>query len=175
MNKHQDQYPINKKPVLVRARGKHTLLLLMRILSEFQVSFVVLHDVDTPYRRDGSRNGVWTANMDIYAAIQTIRSRGVEVIHRVSIPGFEYVHLPLQFDKDGDLIETSAKDKPWRIVDAIRKDQKVETSILSVLNDLTSSDSEQSTFGEDFEKCITDAVDKWANQHCPKDPRFGLK
>jgi predicted ATP-dependent endonuclease of OLD family len=175
MNKYPDQFPISRKPVLVRARGKHTILLIMRILRQFLVPFAVLHDVDTPYRKDGVINGMWSANIEIYNAIQAIRNRGVRVVHRISIPGFEYVHLPLKFDKDGALIETSAKDKPWRIVDEIRKDKKVEASILSVLNDLASTDSQESTFGTDFEKYITDAVQKWASQHCPEDPRFGLK
>jgi predicted ATPase len=175
MNKYPDQFPISQKPVLVRARGKHTILLIMRILGQFLVPFAVLHDADIPYRKDGMANPAWTANMAIYKAIQDIRARGVRVVHRVSIPAFEYVHLPLLLDKNEHLIETSAKDKPWRIVDAMRKDTKVEASIFSVLNDLTSSDSQESPFGADYERHITDAVNKWADQYCPRDPRFGAK
>ena len=175
MNKYPDQFPISRKPVLVRARGKHTMLLIMRILSEFNVSFAILHDADAPIRRDGSANGAWTANKDIYEAIQTIRARGVRVIHRISVPGFEYAHLPLQYTKAGDLIETNSKDKPWQTVQAINQDAKVETSILSVLTDLTSSESEETLFGDDFLKALKDEVQKWAAQCCPKDPRFGLK
>jgi len=175
MNKYTDQFPISRKPVIVRARGKHTMLLIMRILSEFRVSFAVLHDADTPLRWDGSRNGSWSANTEIYKTIQAIRGQGIRVVHRVSVPGFEYVHLPLQRDKNGELIETSTKDKPWRTVEAIQKDQKVEASILAVLTDLTSSGSEESLYAADFEKALFDEVQKWASEHCPKDPRFGLK
>ncbi|MBU1182189.1 MAG: hypothetical protein KKF00_08530 [Proteobacteria bacterium] len=90
------------------------------------------------------------------------------------MPGFEYAHLPLQHAKDGDLIETNSKDKPWRAVQIIKQDAKVETSILSVLTDLTSSESEEALFGGDFLKAIMDEVQKWATQYCPKDLRFGL-
>lgn len=175
MNKYPDQFPISRKPVLVRARGKHTMLLIMRILNEFCVPFAILHDADTPLRRDGSANGAWTANKDIYEAIQAIRNRGVRVVHRISLPGFEYAHLPLQHAMDGDLIETNSKDKPWRAVQAIKQDAKVETSILSVLTDLTSSESEETLFRGDFLKVLLDEVQKWATQYCPKDLRFGLK
>ncbi|MBU1397493.1 MAG: ATP-dependent endonuclease [Proteobacteria bacterium] len=174
MNKYPDQFPLSRKPVLVRARGKHTMLLIMRILSEFRVPFAILHDADTPLRRNGSANGAWTANKVIYEAIQAIRARGVRVVHRISVPGFEYAHLPLQHAKDGDLIETNSKDKPWRAVQIIKQDAKVETSILSVLTDLTSSESEEALFGGDFLKAIMDEVQKWATQYCPKDLRFGL-
>ena len=96
-------------------------------------------------------------------------------MHRVSVPGFEYVHLPLQLDENGELIETNAKDKPWRTVEAIQQNQKVEASILAVLTDLTSSVSEESLYGDDFENALLDEVQRWAGEHCPKNPRFGLK
>lgn len=174
MNKYPDQFPISRKPVLVRARGKLTMLLIMRILSEFRISFAVLHDADTPLRRDGSRSGSWTANTEIYDAIRAIRVQGVRVVHRISVPVFEYAHLPLQYDKNGELLETSPKDKPWRTVKAIQQDQKAEASILAALTDLTSSGSEESLYGDDFEKTLLHDVQKWASEHCPKDPRFAL-
>jgi len=175
MNKYPDQFPISRKPVLVRARGKHTMLLIMQILSEFRVSFAVLHDADTPLRRDGGRNGSWSANSDIYRAVQAIRGQGIRVVHRVSVPGFEYIHLPLRLDENGELIETNVKHKPWRTVEAIQQNQKVEASILAVLTDLTSSVSEESLYGDDFENTLLDEAQRWASEYCPKNPRFGLK
>jgi ABC-type branched-subunit amino acid transport system ATPase component len=175
INKYPDQFPISRKPVLVRARGKFTMLLIMRILSEFRVPFAILHDADTPFRRDGSMNGAWTANKDIFDAIQTIRARGVRVVHRISLPDFEYANLPLQYTKDGNLIETNSKDKPWRTIQAIKQDVRVETSILSVLTDLTSSESEETLFRDDFLNVLMTEIQKWGNQYCQKDLRFGLK
>lgn len=175
LNKYQSQFPISKKPVLVRARGKHTMLLIMRILSEFKVSFSVLHDSDTPYRKDGSRNSAWTANTDIFKAIKSIREQGIRVVHRISLPGFEYVHLPIQLDDQGFLIETSSRDKPWRFIDFMRKDPKVEASVISVLTDLLSLDTKESLFEADFEKHISAGVQNWTEKNCPNDPRFNKK
>ncbi len=175
INKYREQFPVGKKPLLVRARGKHIMLLVMRILKEFAVPYAVFHDADMPFRRDGTRNGAWSANKEIQAAAQASRDQGARVVHRVSLPAFEYVHLPLAVDENGTLVETNPKDKPWRIIEAMRQDQKVEESILAVLRDLTSPGSEQSPFGDDLEKYLTEEVKKWAEEHCPKDPRFGLK
>ncbi len=175
MNKYPDQFPLSRKPVLVRARGKHTMLLIMQILSEFRVPFAILHDADSPLRSDGKANGSWDANVKIHEAIGRIRKQGVRVVHRVSMPGFEYVHLPLQHSKDGELIETSPKDKPWRIVQAIKEDEKVAASILSVLTDLISSESGESPYPDNFEKMLLAEVQAWAKIHCPKDLRFALK
>lgn len=175
MNRYPDQFPISCKPVLVRARGKHTMLLIMKILSEFQVPFAILHDADTPLRRDGKSNGSWTANIQIYDAIERIRKLGVRVVHRISIPGFEYVHIPLQLSENGELIEIKPVDKPWGTVKAIREDEKVAASILAVLTDLTSAESEEAPFNGEFEKTLMTAVQIWAKANCPRDVRFGLQ
>jgi len=174
MNEDSERFPLSRRPVIIRARGKHTMLLVMQILSEFRVSFSVLHDADTPFRRDGISNGSWTANRQISDAIERIRKRGVRVVHRISMPGFEYVHLPLQYSKDGELVETSSTEKPWRTVQAIRKDKKVGASILAVLNDLTSPTAAEVPYSGDLEKTLMSEVQSWAEKHCPKDARFGL-
>lgn len=175
MNEHQDRFPLSQKPVLIRTRGKHTMLLVMKILCEFQVPFAVLHDADTPLRRDGNGNGAWTANSQIHKAIVSIRERGVRVVHRVSMPGFEYAHLPLRYSQSGELIETDSTDKPWRTVEAIRQDKKVASSVLSVLTDLTSPTSGEAPFDGDFDATLLAEVQSWAKKNCPKDTRFGLR
>lgn len=175
MNEYPDQFPLSRKPVVVRARGKHTMLLIMAILHEFHVPFAVLHDADSPLRRDGAANGSWTANSQIHDAIERIRASGVRVVHRVSVPSFEYVHLPIQRDAEGDLIETKSADKPWRTVQAIRQDKNVATSILSVLTDLTGADSREQPFDGDFGETLLSEVQAWAAKQCPNDKRFGLK
>lgn len=172
MNKYDTQFPISRKPVLVRARGKQTILLIVKILHEFAVPFAILHDADTPLRKDGTKNGAWRANLDIYEAIAAIRKRGIRVVHRLSLPTFEYAHLPLMLDDDGALVETSPKDKPWHVTEALKGDPKVEASILSVLTDLTSPDSVESLYGDDFEKGLTNELQNWGSTHCPKDLRF---
>lgn len=173
MNKYPLQFPVSQKPVLVRARGKHAMLLVIRVLSEFKVPFAILHDADTPYLGDGRQNGAWSANSEIYDAVQAIRALGVRVVHRISVPGFEYVHLPLQYSKGGELKETAAKDKPWQVVRAIESNAEVKESILSVLRDLISADADETPLNGDFMESLTGKVQEWAKQHCIKDIRFG--
>lgn len=175
MNKYPKKFPASRRPVLVRARGKHTMLLVMRILNEFCVSFAVLHDADTPFRKDGKHNGSWEANKKIYAEIVTTRKQGVRVVHRVSVPGFEYAHLPIDRTDNGELIETSSKDKPWNTVRAMQENEAVESSILSILTELTKLDSAESSYSESFEDDLLADVQKWATEHCPQDSRFGLE
>ncbi len=57
LNKYPEEFPLSRRPILVRARGKFTLLLVMKILDEFKVPFAILHDADSPYRKDGTQNG----------------------------------------------------------------------------------------------------------------------
>jgi ABC-type branched-subunit amino acid transport system ATPase component len=93
MARNPKEFPIASRPVLVRARGKYTLVLLIRMLSHFKVSFSVLHDADTPFRRDGAGNGAWSANEMILQEIEATRAAGVRVVHRISVPTFELAHL----------------------------------------------------------------------------------
>lgn len=175
MNRHPDQFPLSRRPVLVRARGKQTMLLIIKILEEFRVSFSVLHDADTPLRRDGKINSSWTVNSQIHDAIQRIREKGIRVIHRISIPAFEYTHLPIELAEDGTLIVTKSSDKPWRIVDVIRKNEAVATSVFAVLTDLTSVDTKEPPFDGTFKDTLLERVQAWALENCADDIRFGLK
>jgi len=172
LNNYPEQFPLSKKPVLVRARGKFTLLLIMKILAEFKVSFAILHDADSPYRKDGSQNGAWKANEQISSLIEGIRKEGVRVVHRVSIPHFEWAHLPVTIDKDGFPEDTDPKDKPWRAFVELRSNPKAETSILAVLFDLVNPGAEEKPFQGDFMSGLMDRVQNWAKEVCPQDRRF---
>ncbi len=99
----------------------------------------------------------------------------MRVVHRVSIPSFEYVHLPVEHADDGSLIETKATDKPWRIVDAIRKDEGVATSVLAVLTDLTNLDADEAPFEGAFEETLLASVKAWGQAHSPEDARFACE
>jgi predicted ATP-dependent endonuclease of OLD family len=172
LNKYPEQFPLSKKPVLVRARGKFTLLLIMKILGEFKVSFAILHDADSPYKKDGSQNGAWKANEQISSLIEGIRKDGIRVVHRVSIPHFEWEHLPVTIDKDGFPEDTDPKDKPWRAFVELRSNPKAEASVLAVLIDLVNPEVEEKPFQGDFMSGLTDQVQNWAKKVCPQDRRF---
>lgn len=165
-------FPLATKPVLVRARGKHTMLLIMKILEQFEVPFSVLHDADKPFRSDGHANGAWTANKQLHDAIENIRSKGTRVVHRISIPTFEYAHLPYNPSEDGLLLDFPGKDKPWGLVDAIRTNPEVRQSAQRVLTELLDSDVEQRPEVGPFAAYLEGIVTDWATANCPKDRRF---
>jgi len=175
INKYPEKFPISRKPAIIRARGKYTMLLIMRILEEFRVPFSILHDTDSPYLRDGKINGAWTANKDICQEIETIRAKGTRVVHRLSMSTFEHTHLELRIDKDSNLTGVGSKDKPWVVLDELRKKQKVETSVLTVLTELSSSDSLERPFEGNFEDGLNQRLKVWAEKNCPKDPRYLIK
>ena len=151
--RHPDEFPLSKKPVFVRARGKHTMLLIVQMLREFKVAFAILHDVDCPTLGNGNKNPAWTANESIYQEVVKARDAGIRVVHRVSMSDFETAYLPGQ--------QTSSKDKPWRMFDAIQKDSKVEESVLSLLRDLTDPNGQEEPFKEPFDKSLRPEWDKW--------------
>lgn len=172
LNKYPDKFPLANRPVLVRARGKFTLLLIMKILAEFKVSFGVLHDADSPFRRDGKQNPAWKANEEISFLIEEIRKAGIRVVHRVSIPNFEWAHLPIIADKDGLPEDTDPKDKPWRAFVQLRNNQKIEDSITDLLSDFMNLEAQEKPFQGDFMSGLIGQVQTWAKAVCPQDRRF---
>lgn len=172
--RHPQVFPLSKKPVLIRARGKGTMLLIIRMLKEFKVPFAILHDADYPTRRDGKTNGAWTLNNAIYDEISDARAQGIHVVHRMSLPNIELVHLAVQYEGEWVRMEDD-KDKPWRVFNAIQADEKVENSLLGVFRELADPCSNDVPFDEPFEDGVKVRLLAWAEQHAPKDPRFVFK
>jgi len=172
MNHDPDVFPTGSRPVLVRARGKQTLVLVIRMLNHFKVPFSVLHDADTPHRKDGAGNTAWSANGAITEEIGAARSSGIRVVHRVSIPTFELAHLPVSRDEDGYAKFTSDKDKPWNMVAALGTNDGARMSVRQTLNELVSPSAPERPFEGDVLTEVEKAVISWAQQHSPGDPRF---
>jgi putative ATP-dependent endonuclease of OLD family len=172
MNHDPDVFPTGSRPVLVRARGKQTLALVIRMLNHFKVPFSVLHDADSPYRKDGASNTAWGANEAITKEIGAAKSSGIRVLHRVSVPTFEFVHLPVAIDKDGYAKFASEKDKPWSMVAALGTNELAGMSVRQILNELISPKAPEPPFEGDVLAEVEKAVISWAQQHSPKDPRF---
>jgi putative ATP-dependent endonuclease of the OLD family len=172
MNMNPDDFPAAKRPVLVRARGKSALGLVIKMLKHFKVSFAVLHDADSPRRRDNKANSAWTANGDLHQDIKKTREAGVRVVHRVSVPYFEMVHLS-DDTVDEDLVRDARdKEKPWRARQAVISNPAVETSVRSVLDELTSKVAREEPFEGDFADGIKAAVQTWAAENAPDDVRY---
>jgi putative ATP-dependent endonuclease of OLD family len=169
-----EEFPVQKRPVLVRARGKWTMPLIIKMLRHFKVPFSLLHDSDSPCRSDGKGSGTWTANLEMHNEISEIRKAGVRVVHRISIPNFEYVHLPLEI-KDGTIVEIPSEDKPWNLNEAVIKNEVVRNSVKALLKELISTDASEEPFAKQFEIGLREAVSNWAAKNAPKDGRYVFK
>lgn len=172
MAQRPSDFPTARKPTVVRARGKHALVPLIRMLRHFKVPFSVLHDSDAPFRRDGAANSAWTANNTILEEINATRADGVRVVHRISLPTFELAHLPVEADDRGQAIFAADKEKPWKMVDALRSQQQARGSVSRLLEDLLSADAREVPFAEDVLERLGQAIAAWAQQNSPDDPRF---
>jgi ABC-type branched-subunit amino acid transport system ATPase component len=175
MNRPAGGWPMAGRPLLVRARGKQTLVLLIRMLRHFKVPFSVLHDSDTPYRRDGLANSAWTANAALVQEISNARKAGIRVVHRVSIPAFELAHLPVDKNKAGHAKFPGERDKPWRMLTALAGNPDAATSVQNVLEQLVSRDAAEEPFEGNFDKGLSDRVVEWAGKNSPGDPRFSQR
>jgi len=111
ISKHPERY---RNLHVIRARGKATIVALIKILNQFGSSYAVLHDSDTPTaERDGKKikNAAWTNNTLIKQAIAG-KSAGSAVRLLVSVPNFEQAYLA----------SNTSKDKPYAAVLALTKD-----------------------------------------------------
>ena len=83
MQMNTEKYPLVLHPIIIRARGKYTIIPIMKMLQHFKVNFSILHDSDYPKNINGKVNGAWTGNQKIYEQILNIRLEKVRVIHRI--------------------------------------------------------------------------------------------
>lgn len=93
---------------IIRARGKPTICLVVKILNQFGARYAVLHDSDSPTvfrRKKGStdakevKNGAWTSNAKIRDAVKEgIEAAKVRLI--ASIPNFEGAFFGEEVDED---------------------------------------------------------------------------
>ncbi len=113
---------------IIRARGKATIVSLVKILNQFGSSYSVLHDSDTPQTKSGDRaNPAWGNNPNILEAINT---KPVTARTRLlaSLPNFEEAYFR----------ESYGVDKPYNALKAISEDQNkfdiVECLFQALLN-----------------------------------------
>ena len=173
MNNNHEEFKIHKRPIIIRAHGKYTIVLIIKILSHFKVDFAVLHDSDFPLRKDGNVNSAWSGNTQIFKAIQDARNKnGLKVIHRVSVPYFELAHIEPGVNSEGLIIDPNSKDKPWNMISEIKKNKDSQTSLKRILTELISLESDPNPYGEDIEKSLDEILKEWANKRGIKDYRI---
>ncbi|WP_350289587.1 AAA family ATPase [uncultured Croceitalea sp.] len=101
---------------IIRARGKASIVTVIKILNQFGVNYSVLHDTDKPkaYRKDGSEiaNPAWTNNMKILSAVNEKDSR-VTIRLVASVDNFEeaYLDSPLKGDKPYNALNEMVKQE----------------------------------------------------------------
>jgi putative ATP-dependent endonuclease of the OLD family len=157
-------FPVEGRPLLLRARGKWTIPPLVRILAHFKVNFAVLHDIDAPRIKGGSRrSGAFTANKDISDAVRDARTK-VHVIHRNSLPEFERHHG----------IHLTTKDKPFETWKAVRKDPAIRKTVREVLDALCAVPDADSAKHPDDGEHFESRVRVWAAKHAPTEPEFAF-
>jgi len=87
---------------IIRARGKATIVSLIKIFNHFGSDYSILHDTDLPtVERNGKNivNGAWTKNKDILEEINK-KNDGFRVRLFASVPYFEKAFLDERVDKE---------------------------------------------------------------------------
>lgn len=159
MELHSDGYPVETRPLIIRARGKDTILPILKIFRQFKIPFAVLHGSDTPKTSKGKKNSAWSANALIHAEIVQAFSDGQNVSYSTSVPNFEEQHDIPPVDKD----------KPWNTVKAIRSDAKIALSVRKVLDDLLGARGGDPT---ELNEALVSRVNAWGAANAKDDPRF---
>jgi putative ATP-dependent endonuclease of OLD family len=143
---------------IIRARGKAILLPLIKVMKHFKISFGIIHDCDPPFKKDGSKNGMWTENQKIRDAVVDARTGGLTIRHRVSIPDFERF---LGGDEE-------SKDKPLNAYAFIKADDAVAERVQKLLVELTDGiehepfSAEALTLSGDYIGLLKREVESWA-------------
>jgi putative ATP-dependent endonuclease of the OLD family len=121
---HPDEF---KEIHIVRARGKATIVSLIKILNHFGASYSVLHDSDSPTceRKDGTemKNPAWTMNANI---LEEAKKSKTHINHVVSVPNFEGAY----FD------EELKSEKPYTALSKLRDKGTSYTNVITLFNQL---------------------------------------
>ncbi|QQS38213.1 MAG: AAA family ATPase [Ignavibacteriales bacterium] len=115
---------------IIRARGKATIVSLVKILNHFGSNFSVLHDSDIPTAiRNGKTivNGAWTKNNDIMKEIKNKQSN-FKVRLFASVPNFEFAFLGVKVDNE----------KPYNALLQLKESSEVFSNIEKLLSVLIS-------------------------------------
>ncbi|WP_079911995.1 ATP-dependent endonuclease [Paenibacillus sp. 32352] len=88
------KYVVSQKPErfndvhIIRARGKATIVSLIKILNHFGTQYSVLHDSDTPLTKEFKKNSAWATNQNILDAINLHKDK-TKIRLAASVPNLE--------------------------------------------------------------------------------------
>lgn len=84
---------------IIRARGKATIISLIKVLNHFGATYSVLHDSDRQKTDSGRVNPAWSANQQIMDAINTNPANSSARV-LASLPNFEEAYFGTSYDKE---------------------------------------------------------------------------
>jgi putative ATP-dependent endonuclease of OLD family len=120
---------------IIRARGKATIVSLIKILNHFGSSYSVLHDSDRPRittkKGDKMANPAWGNNPNILNAINS-KPADTRVRLLSSLPNFEEAYF-------GEIIET---EKPYNALKTISTNEDIFSIIETLLQALINHENE---------------------------------
>ena len=155
-------YPVEKRPLIVRARGKASIAILVKMLTHFKIGFSVLHDIDSPKTKDGDKNSpAYSVNKKIADAVANAKTQGIQVTYRCSCPNFEQHHG----------MNLPAKDKPYESWKTVRDNAEVRDSVLKVLNALLTPSVKEKNSEEDGAK-YESQLKAWIKANAVSTPAF---
>lgn len=158
-------FPLDGRPLILRARGKGTIPLLVRMLAHFKVPCAVLHDVDAPkVGASGNKNGAYTANAEITKAVKAARDAGTYIIHRCSEPDFERKHG----------MDPPTKDKPFKAWQVTRGDPTIRASVRKILDELCAIPNDEAANHVDDGRHFEAKCKAWAESHAASEPAFAF-
>ena len=108
---------------VIRARGKATIVSLIKILNQFGSRFSVLHDSDYPRLTSGNRNSAWTINQSILGEINN-HSDPTKIRLIASIKNFEAAFFENEVTNDkpyNALMQLSTESEAFKNVDLLLK------------------------------------------------------
>lgn len=148
------------KITIIRARGKSILLPIIKVMNHFKINFSIVHDCDSPFKRNGHNNGMWTENKKIRDAIQEARGNGLTVRHRISIPDFERF---LGGDEE-------SKDKPFNAFIKIQTNETLKSNVQDLLHDLLTGESHdcfppEKLSEKEYLDVLLEDITEWASKN----------
>lgn len=155
-------FPVDRRPLIVRARGKASIAILVKMLTHFKINFSVLHDIDSPKTKNGNKtNPAYSVNKKIADTIAIATAQGIQVTYRCSCPNFEQHHG----------MDLPSKDKPYESWKVVRDNVEIRNSVLKVLNALLALPDEEKNSEEEGAK-YESQLKEWINANGVTDPVF---
>lgn len=158
-------YPIDERPLIIRARGKATISTLVKMLSHFKINFSVLHDIDSPRTKDGNKvNSAYSVNYRIATAVQAARDGGRSVVYRCSCPNFEQHHG----------MSLPSKDKPYEAWKTVRQNEGVRNSVRAILDSLISQNPDKNANDTDDGMHYEFLIKTWIQTNKIESPAYAF-